>query len=240
VRTVPTARKSNACKHLASHANTWPAWQAMACWCGANPVTWLRPELPCVAPESDLHVTCLNHGSTPIPHDVYGCVPLSGVLRLQPCRLGQTACVQTAGSAATAPRCTTPRPRASSSAARTRCSAPRSCPSPGARSSRFLKSRHPWPVVLPAAWECCGEPPLPARTGCPLPRLCRAHPRSDGTGLRFLEVGAGTGRFATFVRDNYPAAALTVSDLSPFYLQEAREAVSYWQRTRGRGRCESV
>ena len=45
-----------------------------------------------------------------------------------------------------------------------------------------------------------------------------------------LEVGAGTGRFATFVRDNYPHATLTVSDLSPFYLQEARNNMRYWEQ----------
>lgn len=64
--------------------------------------------------------------------------------------------------------------------------------------------------------------------------LCRAHPRSDGTGLRMLEVGAGTGRFATFVRDNYPRADLTVSELSPFYLQEARDQMAHWQAQRDR------
>jgi tRNA A58 N-methylase Trm61 len=44
-----------------------------------------------------------------------------------------------------------------------------------------------------------------------------------------LEVGAGTGRFATFLRDNYPYATLTVSELSPFYLEEARNNMRYWQ-----------
>jgi tRNA A58 N-methylase Trm61 len=44
-----------------------------------------------------------------------------------------------------------------------------------------------------------------------------------------LEVGAGTGRFATFLRDNYPYATLTVSDLSPFYLEKARNNMRYWQ-----------
>jgi ubiquinone/menaquinone biosynthesis C-methylase UbiE len=44
-----------------------------------------------------------------------------------------------------------------------------------------------------------------------------------------LEVGAGTGRFATFLRDNYPYATLTVSDLSPFYLEEACNNMRYWQ-----------
>lgn len=40
---------------------------------------------------------------------------------------------------------------------------------------------------------------------------------------------AGTGRFTTFVRDNYPYATLTVSDLSPFYLEKAREELMYWE-----------
>ena len=30
-------------------------------------------------------------------------------------------------------------------------------------------------------------------------------------------------RFATFLKDNYPRMHLTVSDLSPFYLAEARK-----------------
>eukprot|EP00892_Ulva_mutabilis_P005099 jgi/Ulvmu1/2961/UM015_0001.1 len=58
----------------------------------------------------------------------------------------------------------------------------------------------------------------------------RYFPGSNGAGLAMLEVGAGTGRLATFVRDNYPAARLTVSDLSPFYLEKARSNMAYWQR----------
>lgn len=64
--------------------------------------------------------------------------------------------------------------------------------------------------------------------------MCSAHPGSDGAGLAMLEVGAGTGRFATYVRDNYPQAEVTVSDLSPFYLQEARDTMAHWQEQRGR------
>jgi hypothetical protein len=65
---------------------------------------------------------------------------------------------------------------------------------------------------------------------------CRAHPNTDGAGLRMLEVAAGTGRFATFLRDNYPGAHLTLSDLSPFYLSEACEAMDHWQELRGKHR----
>lgn len=46
----------------------------------------------------------------------------------------------------------------------------------------------------------------------------RGLPRS-GDGLQLLEVACGTGRFATFLRDNLPGVAYTGLDLSPFYLQ---------------------
>lgn len=54
----------------------------------------------------------------------------------------------------------------------------------------------------------------------------------DASQMSALEVAAGTGRFATYVKDNYPGLQLTVSDLSPFYLAEARENMRYWKRMR--------
>jgi ubiquinone/menaquinone biosynthesis C-methylase UbiE len=36
------------------------------------------------------------------------------------------------------------------------------------------------------------------------------------------------GRFHTFIKDNYPAMRTTCSDLSPYYLAEARENVEYF------------
>ena len=53
--------------------------------------------------------------------------------------------------------------------------------------------------------------------------------------MRALEVAAGTGRFATYVKDNYPAMPLTVSDLSPYYLAAARDNLRYWKRMRAPG-----
>ncbi|GAB5362615.1 hypothetical protein AAMO2058_000813000 [Amorphochlora amoebiformis] len=47
---------------------------------------------------------------------------------------------------------------------------------------------------------------------------------------KVLEVGAGTGRFATFLKDSYPDMELTVSELSPYYLEEARSNLNYWRR----------
>ena len=63
-------------------------------------------------------------------------------------------------------------------------------------------------------------------------------PPSEGasTAPRVLDVGAGTGRLLTFVRDELPAAAVTALDLSPFYLAEAREANEHWEQLRGGGR----
>lgn len=52
--------------------------------------------------------------------------------------------------------------------------------------------------------------------------------------LNIVEVAAGTGRFATFTRDNWPQADYVISDLSPFYLQKARENMNYWEKTQGK------
>jgi len=62
---------------------------------------------------------------------------------------------------------------------------------------------------------------------------------AGGEGLRLLEVAAGTGRFHTFIRDNYPRMRSTVSDLSPFYLERARENVDAWRRIRRSGASSS-
>eukprot|EP01024_Parvocaulis_polyphysoides_P051197 TRINITY_DN5028_c1_g1_i2.p1 TRINITY_DN5028_c1_g1~~TRINITY_DN5028_c1_g1_i2.p1 ORF type:complete len:359 (+),score=23.96 TRINITY_DN5028_c1_g1_i2:146-1078(+) len=50
-----------------------------------------------------------------------------------------------------------------------------------------------------------------------------------------LEVAAGTGRFATFFKDNYPNIILNISDLSPFYLEEARNNLLRWLEVRNKG-----
>ena len=55
----------------------------------------------------------------------------------------------------------------------------------------------------------------------------------DGEGTKLLELACGTGRFLTFVRDNYPKMDVTGLDLSPFYLAEARDNAEYWEKPRG-------
>ena len=50
----------------------------------------------------------------------------------------------------------------------------------------------------------------------------------DGEGLRFLEVGAGTGRATRFVRLAFPKAKIMVTDLSEPYLKTAQKRLSHF------------
>lgn len=56
----------------------------------------------------------------------------------------------------------------------------------------------------------------------PLPDLKKRWPGA-GRGLRFLEIGCGTGRLTKFMALAYPQAEITALDISPFYLATARE-----------------
>lgn len=47
-----------------------------------------------------------------------------------------------------------------------------------------------------------------------------------------VEIGAGTGRLATFVLDTFPKIHYVLCDLSPFYLAKARENIDYWSQFR--------
>jgi len=52
---------------------------------------------------------------------------------------------------------------------------------------------------------------------------------------KVLEVACGTGRFMTFVRDNLPLESeYTAVDLSPFYLEAARENDNEWRKVRSK------
>lgn len=48
---------------------------------------------------------------------------------------------------------------------------------------------------------------------------------------RLLDLACGTGRFLREVKNNYPRLAVTALDLSPYYLDEARRALSPWSGT---------
>ena len=46
---------------------------------------------------------------------------------------------------------------------------------------------------------------------------------------RLLDLACGTGRFLTFVKDNYPRLPVTALDLSPAYLDKARAQLAPWR-----------
>lgn len=56
----------------------------------------------------------------------------------------------------------------------------------------------------------------------------------DTNGLKVLDAACGTGRVATFIRDNLPGSHVTALDLSPFYLEEARSINREWRVTKCR------
>lgn len=63
---------------------------------------------------------------------------------------------------------------------------------------------------------------------------------SNNRPMKVLEVACGTGRFMTFARDNLPLdAKYTALDLSPFYLDKAREYDAQWRSLRQRVERES-
>jgi len=71
----------------------------------------------------------------------------------------------------------------------------------------------------------------------PLVQFCKEHSQSNQVGttrpLRVLEVACGTGRFLTFARDNLPLdTEFTAVDLSPFYLDKARDNDKNWRSIR--------
>ena len=47
---------------------------------------------------------------------------------------------------------------------------------------------------------------------------------------RLIDIACGTGRFLTFVKDNYPRLAVTALEVSPYYIAEARRNLRFWSR----------
>jgi ubiquinone/menaquinone biosynthesis C-methylase UbiE len=48
-------------------------------------------------------------------------------------------------------------------------------------------------------------------------------------GAHLVDMACGTGRFLSFVKDNYPRLDVTALDLSPHYLDQARETLAPWR-----------
>ena len=51
----------------------------------------------------------------------------------------------------------------------------------------------------------------------------------DQRKLNMLDVAAGTGRFLTFVKDNWPKLNTSALDLSPAYIEQARKSLKAWR-----------
>ena len=62
----------------------------------------------------------------------------------------------------------------------------------------------------------------------------------DGAGLNVLDVASGTGRFLTFMRDNWPAANYTALELSPHYLEATRVSNKRFDDSNGDGNANTT
>jgi len=58
--------------------------------------------------------------------------------------------------------------------------------------------------------------------------------------LSLLELGGGTGRVLTFIRDAHPQMRTALLELSPHYLAEARSNIEYWAEFTQGGRTRTV
>mmetsp|Transcript_23235 Transcript_23235/g.52386 ORF Transcript_23235/g.52386 Transcript_23235/m.52386 type:complete len:560 (+) Transcript_23235:103-1782(+) len=74
----------------------------------------------------------------------------------------------------------------------------------------------------------------------PLSKFVKQTGGKGGRGVSMLEVACGTGRLATFARDNFPAMEVALVDLSPYYLEEARQNHEYWEKARGASLTEEL
>jgi ubiquinone/menaquinone biosynthesis C-methylase UbiE len=63
-----------------------------------------------------------------------------------------------------------------------------------------------------------------------LPELRRHFGNTDGEGLKFLEIGAGTGRATRFVHLTFPKARIVAVDLSDPYLKTAQRNLADYSR----------
>lgn len=53
---------------------------------------------------------------------------------------------------------------------------------------------------------------------------------SEGEGLRFLEIGCGSGRMTQFMKKAFPKAKITLLDASPIYLKGAQKSLHQYSR----------
>lgn len=63
-----------------------------------------------------------------------------------------------------------------------------------------------------------------------IPLLKKHFDMSDGEGLRFLEIGSGTGSLTRAIALAFPKAQITCLDISPHYLKESQKKLSEFKR----------
>ena len=63
-----------------------------------------------------------------------------------------------------------------------------------------------------------------------IPKMKKHFKKSDGEGLKFLEIGSGTGSLTKFIALAFPKAQITCLDLSREYLNMATENLTEFQR----------
>lgn len=53
---------------------------------------------------------------------------------------------------------------------------------------------------------------------------------SEGEGLKFLEIGCGTGQMTQFIKKSFPKAKITMLEASPIYLKQAQKKLKNYTR----------
>lgn len=74
-----------------------------------------------------------------------------------------------------------------------------------------------------------------------LPSIAEFMKGKEPADVKVLDMATGTGRFASFMMDNYRSLDLTVLDLSPFYLEEAKRLLNRFESVKYvEAACEAV
>lgn len=63
-----------------------------------------------------------------------------------------------------------------------------------------------------------------------IPNLKKHFNMSDGEGLKFLEIGSGTGALTRSIALAFPKAQITCLEISPHYLQYSQERLAHFRR----------
>lgn len=74
-----------------------------------------------------------------------------------------------------------------------------------------------------------------------MPSISQFMKGRDASSTKVLDIATGTGRFISFVLDNYRDLDCTVMDLSPFYLAEAKKMLTKYEKVKYvEAECENL